>query len=31
VKQYGETSKPRFEQEPVLHGRPDLIARPFLD
>jgi hypothetical protein len=30
VKHYGQTSKPRFNQEPMLHGRPDLIARPFL-
>jgi len=29
VKYYGETSKPTFRQEPALHGRPELINRPF--
>jgi hypothetical protein len=30
VKRYGQTSRPRFDQEPALYGRPELIDRPFL-
>jgi metacaspase-1 len=30
IKRYGRTSKPRFDQEPVLHGRSDLIKKAFL-
>jgi hypothetical protein len=30
VKEYGRTSKPTFDQEPVLHGRPELLERAFL-
>lgn len=31
VKEYGRTSKPRFDQEPVLHGRPELLEKAFLE
>jgi hypothetical protein len=30
VKEYGRTSKPIFDQEPVLYGRPELIEKAFL-
>lgn len=30
VERYAATSKPRFRQEPALHGRPELISRAFL-
>jgi metacaspase-1 len=30
VKRYAKASKPHFEQEPAIHGRPELLARPFL-
>ncbi len=30
VKEYGRTSKPSFDQEPVLYGRPELTERAFL-
>jgi len=30
VKRYGQTSRPCFDQEPMIHGRPELIDRPFL-
>ena len=30
VRRYAESSRPSFRQEPVLHGKPTLIRKPFL-
>jgi len=31
VRRYAAGSRPRFEQEPTLYGRPELLDRPFLE
>jgi metacaspase-1 len=30
VKHYGRTSRPHFDQEPMLYGRPELLGKAFL-